>query len=302
MDESAAVQAGGRVIITNKSGKELMSTKPDNKGGFVFRLIKEDRATLTAMTVTDAELRVNMRGTLTGADSARTPLANTKINMVNDQGVVIQSVTTDERGGFVFVNIPADQAFVMTVENVTDVSLLSYGKLYVNDEKGKVVKTLRLGSAGKFEFRVLPIDRLKLGTVYVDDPWLQVLQMKAKAQKDSMLIIENIYYDYNDFKILPAAEITLEKVVTVMKIDPSITIEISSHTDARSSSEYNQKLSQKRAQAVVDYLVRRGVDRARLKPVGYGETKLLNRCLDNVECSEEEHAKNRRTEFKISHN
>ena len=144
------------------------------------------------------------------------------------------------------------------------------------------------------------MDRTTIADVYVDDPWLQVLQMKAKQSKDSLTIIENIYYNYNDWHILPGAEVTLEKVVKVMQLDPTITIEISSHTDSRSTADYNLKLSQKRAQEVVNYLVKRGIDKSRLTAVGYGESRLLNRCKDGVECSEEEHAKNRRTEFKIN--
>ncbi|HLG02348.1 MAG TPA: OmpA family protein, partial [Bacteroidia bacterium] len=299
MDNSDPALSASRVIITNKSGKELMSTKPTRTGSFEFRILKEDKTTLTAMTVTDVDLRMDMMGTLVGADPGSTPLANTKIYVVNDKGEILQSATTDARGAFNFVNLAADKAFIMTVDNV-DPGLASFGKLYVRDSRGAVVRTLRLGSGGKFEFRVLPLDRTTLAQVYVDDPWLQVLNMKAKASMDSLMIIENIYYDYNDFKILPAAERTLEKVVTVMLKDPSIVIEIFSHTDARSSTDYNNKLSQKRAQAVEDYLVKRGIDRKRLKPVGLGESQLLNRCKDGVDCPEDEHAKNRRTEFKIN--
>lgn len=295
-----SIAANSRIVITNKSGKELMSTQPDASGKFQFRILKEDKSTLNAMSVTDTDLRLDMRGTLVGADSKSTPLVNTTINILDDKGKVIQTTKTDDKGHFDFANLPADQSFIVSVDGVVDPSLVSFGKLYIRDEKGNVVKTLRLNAGGRFEFRVLPLDRTTLGSVYVDDPWLQVLQMKAKARQDSLLIIENIYYDYGDYKILPAAEITLEKVVKVMQLDPSITIEISSHTDARSTNDYNQKLSQKRAQAVVDYLVKRGIDKKRLTAIGYGETRLLNHCKDGVECSEEEHAKNRRTEFKIN--
>lgn len=295
-----ALTASSRIIITNKSGKELMSTKPDANGKFQFRILKEDQSTIGAMTVTDTDLRLDMRGTLVGADSANTPLVNTKINIMNDKGDVVQTATTDAKGHFDFMNLPADQAFIVSVDDVKDPGLVSFGKLYIRDEFGKIVKTLRMAAGGKFEFRVLPLDRTTIGTVYVDDPWLQVLQMKAKASQDSLTIIENIYYDYADWHILPAAEVTLEKVVKVMSFDPSITIEISSHTDSRSTADYNQKLSQKRAQAVVDYLVKRGIDKKRLTAIGYGESRLLNKCADGVPCTEEEHAKNRRTEFKIN--
>jgi len=288
------------VSITNRSGKELMTTRPDANGKFQFRILPTDKATISAMAVEDTDLRMDMRGVLTGADTAHTVLANTRVNILNEKGEIVQTTTTDDKGYFNFNNLPSDQAYIMSVDDVKDPSLAAFGKLYVRDESGKVVKTLRMGRAGKFEFRVMPLDKTTLGYVYVDDPWLLVLQMKKKQQQDSLLIIENIYYDYGSADILPAAEITLEKVVRVMQLDPTITIEISSHTDSRATNDYNQRLSLKRAQKVLDYLVKRGIDKSRLKAIGYGETRLLNKCSDGQECSEDEHAKNRRTEFKIN--
>ena len=126
--------------------------------------------------------------------------------------------------------------------------------------------------------------------------------MKSKVKTDSLIIIENIYYDYAAWNILPGAENTLQKVAKVMQLDTTIQIEISAHTDARANADYNLKLSQKRAQAALDYLAQRGINPKRLTAIGYGETRLLNKCLENVECDEAEHAKNRRTEFKISRN
>jgi outer membrane protein OmpA-like peptidoglycan-associated protein len=288
------------VSITNKSGKSVMTTTPDANGRFQFRILATDQNTISAMTVTEPELRMDLRGILTGADTNHTVIANTKVNMLNEKGEVVATTTTDERGYFNFQNVPSDQAFIMSVEEVKDPALANLGKLYVRDDKGKVVKTLKMNRNGKYEFRILPMDKTTLGYVYVEDPWLQVLQMKAKQSKDSLTIIENIYYDYGSAEILPSAENTLQKVVKVMQLDPSITIEISSHTDSRAANDYNQRLSQKRAQNVVDYLVKRGIPKNRLTAIGYGETKLLNQCKDGSNCSEDEHAKNRRTEFKIN--
>lgn len=302
VEEGAApkLNPNSTVSITNKSGKQLMTTSPDANGKFQFRILPTDKNTISAMSVTEPELRMDLRGTLTGADTAHTAIANTKVNMINEKGDIIATTTTDERGYFNFQNVPSDQAFIMSVEEVKDPALAALGKLYVRDNSGKVVKTLKMGRNGKYEFRILPMDKTTIGYVYVEDPWLRVLQMKAKQQQDSLLIIENIYYDYGSADILPSAEVTLAKVVKVMQLDPSITIEISSHTDSRAAKDYNQRLSLKRAQNVVDYLVKRGIDKSRLKAVGYGENRLLNRCADGVDCSEDEHAKNRRTEFKIN--
>jgi outer membrane protein OmpA-like peptidoglycan-associated protein len=85
-----------------------------------------------------------------------------------------------------------------------------------------------------------------------------------------------------------------------MDNDPQLVIEISSHTDSRSSKQYNLKLSQQRADAVVDYFLKNGIAKDRISGIGYGESRLVNRCADGVDCTEEEHAQNRRTEFKVT--
>ena len=178
--------------------------------------------------------------------------------------------------------------------------LESFSNILVFDNNDNLIKLVSLIKGHRFNYKPLSTEQSRFSDIYVDDPWLQVLQMKAKAVKDTLTIIENIYYDYADFRILPSAENTLEKVVKVMQLDPNITIEISAHTDSRGSASENQKLSLKRAQSAVDYMVKRGIDKKRLTSVGYGETRLLNKCKDGAECSEDEHSKNRRTEFKIN--
>jgi len=80
---------------------------------------------------------------------------------------------------------------------------------------------------------------------------------------------------------------------------PEIRVEINAHTDARSSDDFNLDLSERRAKAVVDYLVSRGIKRSRMVYHGYGETQLVNHCSNGVDCSDELHAKNRRTEFRV---
>lgn len=111
--------------------------------------------------------------------------------------------------------------------------------------------------------------------------------------------LNNINFNLDKSDILKSSEADLNYVVTLMKKNPKIKVELSSHTDWRGSHEYNQKLSQRRADSSVNYIVSKGIDRSRLISRGAGETELLNRCSDNVECSEEENRVNRRTEFKI---
>lgn len=111
--------------------------------------------------------------------------------------------------------------------------------------------------------------------------------------------LNSIYYDFNDDKILKEAEKDLDKLYGLLVQYADMKIELSSHTDSRGSDEYNQKLSQRRAESAKRYLVKKGIVEDRIRAVGYGETQVLNKCANGVECTEEEHQYNRRTEFKI---
>ena len=108
--------------------------------------------------------------------------------------------------------------------------------------------------------------------------------------------IKDIFYDYNKYNIRPDAGIRLDTLVQTLVDNPKISIELSSHTDQRGKDAYNQKLSQQRAQAAVDYIVSKGIDKARITARGYGES----RPIVVAPKSEEEYQRNRRTEFKVT--
>lgn len=111
--------------------------------------------------------------------------------------------------------------------------------------------------------------------------------------------LENIYYDFDKANIRPDAAVELDKLVKIMQDNPTMWIELGSHTDSRGNDEYNQWLSQRRANSAVQYIIDRGISKNRITAKGYGESQLLNRCANGVKCSEAEHQLNRRTEFKI---
>jgi len=130
-------------------------------------------------------------------------------------------------------------------------------------------------------------------TVYVD---LVLEKIKINAP----IVLKNIYYDFDKSLIRTDAMPDLEKVVKIMVDNPDIIVELGSHTDARGSDVYNRKLSQRRADAAVQYIISKGVDKKRITAKGYGETQHLNNCKNGVECGEEAHQLNRRTEFKVT--
>ena len=111
--------------------------------------------------------------------------------------------------------------------------------------------------------------------------------------------INSIYYDLDKADIRTDAAEELDKIVQFLTDNTQMNLELGAHTDARASTGYNLKLSQRRAESAVNYIIRRGIAKDRIKPKGYGEGQLINECSDGVECPEEMHQQNRRTEFKI---
>ncbi|SIT07970.1 OmpA family protein [Belliella pelovolcani] len=112
---------------------------------------------------------------------------------------------------------------------------------------------------------------------------------------EKSIVLENIYYDLDKADIRPDAAIELDKLVQILKDNPSIRIELSSHTDARATDAYNDALSQRRAESAVQYIVSKGIEADRLVAKGYGKRQLI---IQNAQ-TEEEHQVNRRTEFKV---
>ncbi|MBK6409754.1 MAG: OmpA family protein [Flavobacteriales bacterium] len=115
---------------------------------------------------------------------------------------------------------------------------------------------------------------------------------------DQVVRLDNIYYDLAKWNIRPDAAVELDKLVQTLNDNPSVKIELSSHTDCRGKDAYNMSLSEKRAKSAVDYLIKQGIAKDRLIAKGYGETKPVEAC-ECTKCTEPEHQANRRTEFKV---
>jgi outer membrane protein OmpA-like peptidoglycan-associated protein len=126
----------------------------------------------------------------------------------------------------------------------------------------------------------------------------KVLEL-SEVDLAKILGIRIIYFDLNKSLIRNDAALELQKIADIMKAYPQMNIDVRSHTDSRYASEYNQKLSQQRAESTRDWLMNQCIAPERLKASGYGESKLINVCADGITCSEEQHQENRRSEFII---
>ncbi|MFH6995879.1 OmpA family protein [Flavobacterium sp. FlaQc-48] len=112
--------------------------------------------------------------------------------------------------------------------------------------------------------------------------------------------IKMIYFDLDKSNIRTEAALDLEKILDVLNNNPTMKLDIRSHTDSRATYQYNEALSNRRAKSTIQWLVKNGIAPGRLTGKGYGETQLVNRCSDGVPCTEEEHQMNRRSEFIIT--
>lgn len=202
--------------------------------------------------------------------------------------------------------------------------LLSNAKVTLSDANYKVLKEVITGADGKFDFGMVDCDTkyyiktekpqhatVETSTitpktsgktfvpVELAKPVVKVAVGKNLADKD-IFNIKQIYFDLDKSFIRADAEIELAKILDILEQYPTMEIDIRSHTDSRNTAQYNQTLSDKRAKATMEWLISKGISKSRLTAKGYGESQLKNYCSDGVQCTEDEHQMNRRSEFIIT--
>jgi len=288
-----------KFVVTDNTGKTILKSKLMEKGKYKFEIIPSDEATMSLMTVDDQPLKIDVKGRLIADNQERTPLASVKFLLMNERDEIISFHVTDVDGNFAFPGLLPSGKYNFAIDAI-DSKRIPFNKIYVTDEHGKIIKEILKSAEGVFKFKLLASERAQLETIAEEDfdPWNN---LKFSTAKKEIEIIEDIHYESGSFKILPAAEVVLSKAIDALKKNPTLLLEVQSHTDATAGDEYNMDLSQKRANTVVDYIVSKGIDKKRLTAKGFGETQILNRCANNVDCSDEEHRQNRRTVFKLSY-
>jgi len=214
--------------------------------------------------------------------------------------------------------VPCTNLITGVITDKKDGTVLSNALVEIFDEQGNTVYKVKVPEDGHFEYEspcglnytikaTKPLYLDKEITVFTTDVLGQevaaniALESEVTKVNGKLVIdIESIYFDFDDYRITPQAAIELDKVIAFMNKYPKVIIEGGSHTDSRGRASYNMKLSEKRAASTVNYIMRNGhFDSTRISAHGYGETQLVNNCSDGVKCTDEQHAKNRRTEFVI---
>ena len=204
------------------------------------------------------------------------PLSGARVTLSDANYKVLQEVLSDKEGEFNFGKVDCGTKYYIKTEkpeyNTLETATITQeesGKSFVSVELEKIQKSVQTG----------------------DD--------LAKA-----FDIKIIYFDLDKSFIRPDAAVELAKILDVMEQNPTMEIDVRSHTDCRQTAKYNRTLSNKRAKSTIMWLVEKGIAKSRLTGKGYGESQLVNDCgcepTNESNCTEEQHQANRRSEFIIT--
>lgn len=272
-----------------KNGKRAYFSRTNSQGVAFFKNIQPDN--------------YDIKGSLYSVDLISSKASK---NEFVKNSTLRKELSTDKKTFFVkgMVNIsnsknPLRDVTVVIKDNETDIvreiKTNMEGKFYFKAEKNSTYNIY--GKRGNYFSQTETITSKNVdrsNTLFLN---LQVCMEETTCGKP--INLKNIHYDLDKFFIREDAKAELNKLVQFMKDNPSVKVELASHTDSRASDDYNKTLSQNRANAAVDYLESKGILKSRLKPIGYGETKLLNSCSNGIDCTETQHQANRRTEMKV---
>lgn len=284
--------------IKDKFVKRVDSVSGKN---YLYRFTAQSDKKFNDLLLDDSELKMNVKGRLYG-DNKNNPLADFKVLLLNDAYRTIDSAITDKDGDFEFSYMPYNRHLVFNADNEKNI-LEAFNNILMFDNAENLIKIVSTVKGNKFKYMPLSTEQSRLTEVFVDDPWLSVVNVKKQNQGTELpVIVENVLFEFNKADLLPQSKQTLDKIILVMKLNGNFGIELGAHSDSQGGDAYNLRLSEQRAAAAKAYMVSKGIDAARISAKGYGESKLLNNCNNTILCSEDEHAVNRRLEFKLTFN
>ncbi len=256
----------GYPINTSHDDFGYLPEKNGETGYFTSNRESNDGSTDKIYHYIKPELKFTLAGSVVNK-SDQSPVQGAIVTLLNKKTGVKENTTTDADGNFKF-----------QLSQNTDYSVTA-------NKDGYFSKTEDITTIGKKVSEDMKVTlKLEIEKIEINKP----------------IVLRNIYYDFDKANIRPDAALELDKLVKILNENPSIKIELSSHTDCRGSNEYNQKLSQRRAESAVAYIISKGISKDRITAKGYGESVPAVNCAPTCEsCTEEQHQENRRTEFKV---
>ncbi len=274
-EESGEPLSDVTVIIEDDDGQAVSEVTTDSAGRYKFEVTPDAGYTVRIAEDDDYEelvARISAEQARAGTYTVDTPRRKRP-------DYIVQGVVTDQQTG---AALPG--AVVTIIDPETDQTLARA----TADEEGRY--QLRVDPDQQYEIRA------RQKNYFSGTDSVQVTRGGGSTTTKNLALLnsekldpDNIYYDFNESAIRSSAARELDQLVEIMKNNPTLKIELSSHTDARGDNPYNQALSQRRAESAVEYIKERGIGADRITARGYGETRLVNDCTDGVACTEEQH-------------
>lgn len=231
---------------------------------------------------------------------------NLELYIVDEDGNIIAMARSDKFGKFNFENLPFQDEYLLKLqENDPDI------EIKIINKNGETLGILRRNGKGEFVYKRNELTGKELaGTDPIKKPSVSKKERESGNEDKSGMGADKpvaslskeipiIRFEFASAQLNNVARNELDKVFRTLKSESGVKLEISAHTDSRGPSEYNLWLSDQRANSVKKHLTDKGITTSRILTKNYGETKLLNECADEVPCSHEKHAVNRRTELKF---
>ncbi len=291
MDSITRQMLSAKILITDTTTKEKYDLE-EKEGRFTVDLFPEQTHSIDASS--DGYIAKNNIVYTTPADNSKEfeiLLKKTPQYFISGTCYEIIDKQNNVKLDSVLVEI-SDNNGTTVYSHLTDAS----GEYYAPDLKPNT-KYLVTASKNGYFTQKQSVDNIPPGGAVRDFYFNRMIVGKA-------IKIENIYFDYDKSYIRPDAAIELDKIVKLLNDNPTIIIELSSHTDCRGTKRYNEALSDRRAKSSAAYIVSQGIDPGRITGKGYGEYQMLVNCpcegAQKSNCTEEEHQLNRRTEFKVT--
>ena len=287
--------------IKNKSGEIVATLVTDAKGGYNVNLEPDQTYTVEVQKENHKNEQFNLN------TDFNTPKVKQNVALENRPNVTYLGIVTDTKTNNKL------QGVKVTVKDLSSGKEILITNSDVNGSFTKAFEDLKYGKEQRFEIKLEKKDYAtklidfsytptKTGSVNIHELIdLSIGKVEVGVDLSKLMQLGDIYFDYGKFEIRQDAAVQLDKIVSIMNEYPNMIIELGSHTDCRGAKDANKKLSDNRAKASADYIRSRITTPTRISGIGYGEAKLKVDCPCEGKvvspCPEEEHAKNRRTEF-----
>lgn len=258
----------------------ITSNRPNGNG-------KDDLYYVRMKLGTELNIAQEIRGKVTDVNTNQ-PILDAFVFLYDSKHRLIEEIEVDKRGEYSFKDVKVNRDYYVSVK----------ANGYKSEEIS--VEDVVVSDARTVDFQLSGTTTPRMGSQSYSSYSTQSEITKAIQKGEDLskrLALAPIYFDHDSAVIRTDAEFELAKVALMMKSNPTMTIEVRSHTDSNGPDAYNMRLSDRRADATVKWLTHQGISPFRLKGTGYGETSIINHCKNHVACSEKEHQQNRRSEF-----